>query len=316
MIWIVALGLVGLGLCRAALSRYRQKEDAIRAACRQELQKLGLTRDAAKARYFTPEISMASTGCLLPGSVGDAVVRGKFAPGTQFVFENDNLEVVKETLSGNEYHATLKAAPGIGPETAAVTAITPVTGLTARTDRAARVGGKYEWTMNAENGWKIVARSPANKVCGGQSSGEDSYEMAFYRANEASPFEKRGASLYFNLYDRSNYRFTVSQQSAQAQGGMQEFAALMQKMTDPSLSSEQRERLMKDLQKMQGQMQANLARMADPANIQKMQQQQQQFGCDSISLEQQGQNLTGEMRCSETVGRRVKLTGTLKFLGR
>src|SRR5690242_10040666 len=102
---MAALMLAGLGLVRAALTGFQQKQQALRAASRAELQKLGITRDAAKARYPTPQITLVSSACLTPGSTGEVVVKGKFAPETKFVFETDHVTVVKDTLTPTEYRA-------------------------------------------------------------------------------------------------------------------------------------------------------------------------------------------------------------------
>jgi hypothetical protein len=45
--------LFALGLCRAAKFRFQDKEDAIRKQAREQLATLGITRDAAKAKYPT-----------------------------------------------------------------------------------------------------------------------------------------------------------------------------------------------------------------------------------------------------------------------
>ena len=197
--YVAVAALAALGLCRAVVFRFQEKENAIRQANKAQMQKLGLTPAAAKAKYPTPEIGLVSSACLLPGGTGEVVVKGKFVPDTKFIFQNDSLEVVKESLTAGEYRATLKVAPGIGPQTAALVAISPVSGITTRQDRVAVVGGKYEWTMESANGWKIVARSAGNRPCGGTAPADDPYEVLFYRKGEASPFEKRAATLYHSL---------------------------------------------------------------------------------------------------------------------
>ena len=88
---MAVLMLAGLGLLRGALTGFQQKQQALRAASRSELQKLGITRDAAKAKYPTPQITLASSACLIPGGTGEVVVKGKFAPETKFVFETDQV---------------------------------------------------------------------------------------------------------------------------------------------------------------------------------------------------------------------------------
>jgi hypothetical protein len=308
--------VLGLGLSRAALSRFQEKEQAIYKACREQVEKMGVPRGTLKAKYPTPEIHMVSSGCLMPGSTGEVVVKGKFATGTQFVFENDNVEVVKDALTPTEYHATVKIAPGIGPQSAGLIAVTPVTGITARTDQAISIGGKYEWKIEAANGWKILARSPATKACGGKSSAGDVYEMLFYRQGEANPFTKRKATLYFSVFERTNYRFRIDQTDPESQGSAEGMAALMQKMADPGLTNEQREQIMQSLVKLQTQMQGDLAKLADPAYIAQQEAKRAQFGCEQIELEAPGGSFTGEMRCADKVGRRIHLTGTVAALGR
>ncbi len=309
--------LFALGLCRAAKFRFQEKEAAAFKEAGEQLAKLGITRTAAKAKYPTPEIRMTSKACLMPGESGEVVVTGKFAPGSHFFFESDNLEVVKENLAGGEYRATLKATAGIGPQGAALLVVTPVTGLTARQDNAVLVAGRYEWTMNAANGWRVVARSPAGNSC--DATAGRPYDVQFYRNGEPAPFEKRTATLYYSIYEQTGYSFSLSQEDPNA-FGMQDMTTLMQKLGDPKLPAAQREALMKDLQKMQttmqATMQANLAKMSDPANIARAQQKLLDFGCERISVGMQGGSLNGEMRCSEKVGKKIALTGTVKFLGR
>ncbi|MBZ5584345.1 MAG: hypothetical protein LAQ30_19460 [Acidobacteriia bacterium] len=308
---VLALG--ALAMSRAAQFRFQEKEDAIRQACREQLQKLGISRDAAKARYPTPEIHMVSSGCLTPGSTGEVVVKGKFVPDTRFVFANDNLEVVKDTLVGNEYRATVKVAADIAPQSADVIAITPVTGISVRQIQAVVVGGRYEWNMESANGWTIVARSPANKSCGGPAA-EDVYAMEFFRKGESAAFEKREARLEFSLYE-GLARFSVAA-SENSLGGAAEYQALMTKMTNPKLSSAEREAVMKELQKAQEQLQASMKKIADPAYAKSVEEQRKKFGCERMEVKVQAGRLTGQMRCAEAVGARVALTGALKFLGR
>ena len=306
--WMGVLVLVGLGLTRAASSRFREKEEAILSACRAQR---GTAAPAVKLP--TPEIHMVSSGCIKPGATGEVVVKGRFPAGTKFVFENDNLEVVKESAMANEYHATVKAAPGMGPQTAAVMGIAPNCRVLRYQDSVA-VGGKFEWTMNAANGWKIVARPVGNKACGGKTSSEDPYQMSFYRQGEANPFEKRSANLYFSVYERTNYRFSISEEDPAVQAGAQNFTALMMKMQDPKLTSAQRDKLMEQLQQMQVQMQADMQKMTDPAYIRAQEAKKLEFGCRRIELVAQGGSFTGELSCAQKVGTRIAVTGTLREL--
>lgn len=313
---VAVAALAALGLCRAVVFRFQQKEDAIRKANQEQMQKLGLTRAAAKAKYPTPEIGLVSAACMLPGQTGDVVVKGKFAPGSHFIFQNDNLEVVKESLTPGEYRATLKAAAGIGPQAAALVVISPVSGITARQERAAVVGGRYEWTMESANGWKIVARSAGAGPCGGgRASAQDHYEVLFYRKGEAAPFEKRSATLHHSLWEKTSHRFRINEQDAASAAAGEDVQALAQKMADPSLTLEQREQLMKRLQAVQVKMMAEVKKMQDPAYAKQLEARKQQFGCQDIELATAGGALTGRMRCSQAVGREIAVTGVMKLLG-
>ena len=308
-----------LGLGRAAKFRFQEKSEAAYKACTDQVKAQGGNRNALKAKYPTPEIQMVSNNVLAPGATGEIVVKGKFPPNTTFILENDNLEVVKEAQTATEYRATLKVAATAGPQTATVVAITPVTCIQARRDYAAIVCGKFEWSMDAANGWHVVARSPANKVCNSNSR-EDTYDLTFFRKGETKPFETRTGTLYYNGYDTANYRFSVGQAKPEGQTvSPEEMQALAMKLGDPKLTDAQRDDLMKRLEKIQAQMQtqmeATMKQMQDPSYPQKMEQQRQQFGCESIDLSLQGGALTGRMRCSDKVGAQLAITGTMKFLG-
>ena len=50
---VAVVALAGLALGRAGMLRFQEKERAWREQCRTELQKLGITRDAAKLKYPT-----------------------------------------------------------------------------------------------------------------------------------------------------------------------------------------------------------------------------------------------------------------------
>ena len=313
---VAVIALAGLALGRAGMLRFQEKERAWREQCRTELQKMGITRDAAKLKYPTPSIGLISAGCLLPGGTTDVVVKGKFAPGTKFIFQSDDIEVLKENLVGGEYRATVKAAAGTAYQTAGVVAMTPVTCLTARAERAVTIGGKYAWTLNAANGWRIVAKSPANKTCPPQSSGEESYELLFYRPGEANPFEKRAAKLYYSPYESTNYRFNISQEDPQLAGSLESMQSMMQKLSDPKLTDAQRDQLMKKIEQAQQQMQADMQKMPNPAYGQQLEAKRKQFGCESIQLTLAAGAAKGTMHCGRTVGSQIGINGSVQSLGR
>jgi hypothetical protein len=306
---ILVFTLLALGLGRAAKFRWQEKEDAIRQAFRAQA-------GGATQNCFTPEIHMITGSCIPAGGTGEVVIKGKFPQGTKFVFENDILEVVSESLAGNIYKATIKVPPGSGPQNASVMAITPCN-KSVRHDAAAVVSGKYDWDLQAVNGWRIQAKLQNDNRCNANrgGEGESTYNLLFFRGNETAPFEKRQATLHYSLWERTQYRFSIDQTDSSARNTQEEMQQMMKKMMDPNLSEAERDRLMKKMETMQKEMIATMQKMANPAEIQKMEQKKLEFGCDSIELQVTGSNAEGNMRCSDKVGRNLAVTGSMKYLG-
>jgi hypothetical protein len=313
--FVAALSLLIVGLVRADLFRFQAQENTLRDASQKEREKLGITdANALKAKYPTPEIQLISGRCLSPGGTGEVVVQGKFAPGTKFVFENDQIEVLTENLGSNTYRATLKAAAGIGPESAAIWAITPVSGIVQRKESAVIVGGRFEWNLKAQNGWRIIARTTEDQRCVNQSrQGENRYEMLFYKGEEKTPFEKRRASLLFSVHSSTPYRFSIDEGDTAVNDSTAEISRLVQKMSDPGLSDSDREKLMKQLEVFQTQMQAQMAKMTDPSYYKKQEQLKMEFGCGSMDLSLKSGNAQGQLHCSDKVGRNLPVNGTVSM---
>jgi hypothetical protein len=303
MMFAGVMMLFVLGICRAAQFQFQEKENAFHELCRKEMARLGLTGDAARAKYPSPEIHMFTGGCIAPGATGEVVIQGKFAPGTKFFFENDSLEVVSENLTAGVYRATLKASPGIPPQNAAVSAISPVSGIMTRRDQVVKIGGKTAYDLQATNGWKILAKPQGAETCG------DKYTLHFFRGNEAQPFEKREGTLDYDLYSQG-YHFSISSVDSGTANAQQTMESLAKKMMDSNISDAEREKAIAQMEKMQEQMVASLQQMAtDPAKIVA---KQEQFGCTNINLNLKGAALQGNMNCSQKVGTNLAVTGSFR----
>jgi hypothetical protein len=307
---LAVLILFVFGLARAATHRYQEREDAFRKERQAELQRLGLSAADAKLKYPTPEIQLASAACVLPGATGDVVVNGKFSPGSKFFVENDNMEIVKESLAGNQYRATVQAVVGIGPETAAIAVISP-RGQMARQDRAVVVGGRHEWTLQAANGWKVVALPRRTTACPA-GSGDEAYEISFFRQGEAAAFEKMAGTLGYSQWDSRNFRFSLS---PLPKGSLAAYEEVMQKLSDPKLTAAQRQDLMSKFEPLAARMQAEMNPEAIKRQVAEEQRHEQEFGCRNIGLTAEaGGKVTGELQCSDKVGRRLAVTGTLALM--
>jgi hypothetical protein len=308
----VTLVLLALGVTRASLNRFREKRRAIISEAAEERNRLGIKDpEVLYAKGPTPEIGLVSRACLTPGNTGELVVKGKFVPGTRFLIQSDQIEVIKESVTNTEYRATLKAAAGMGPEEAAVEAFSPISAAYARSNKAVVVTGKYDWDLKTDNGWRITAKFLADNRCTARDAGgEMKYAVEFFRGTETTAFEKRDAILFFSPYETTQYRFTVNEEVLEGnpQDAMKQ---LFEKMNDPNLSADERDRLMKKMQSMSEKLQAEMRKMADPNHLKQVEAKRAEFGCESLILELNGAQVKGHVACGQKVGRRA-VTGTLK----
>ena len=185
---------------------------------------------------------MVSSGCLLPGSTGEVVVKGEFAPDTKFVFENDSVEIVKESLTATEYHATVQVAAGTGPQSAAVWAMSPVSGIVARQSPGIAIGGRYQWEAERQQRVENRSRRPTNKACGGTADVRRPVRSELLPQRGDRAF-REAPRVALPRYWEGAYRFSISQEDPQAQAGMQDMARVMQKLTDPKLTDAQRDQI-------------------------------------------------------------------------
>lgn len=210
---VVVLLLFGLG--RAATSRYDEQVKAFLAACQAEQQRLGLAGYANRKQLFakfpSPEVALCRPVRIGPGETGEVVMKGKFAAGTKFLLDGETVEVVRESVVGDTYAATVKAGNFAGPSIATLRAMTPVSAGYAVCRPAVLVAGKYEWLLNASNGWRIRlyllsdgfeadarARTMFRDGFPGNSSLSTPpgvYRAEFFKGAETKPFRLRDVSL-------------------------------------------------------------------------------------------------------------------------
>lgn len=310
--------VVVIGIVRASTNKYTERRQALWASQAAERQRQGLAdHKALFAKYPTPEITLCQPAHLAPGGTGETILRGKFTPGSQFLFENDDVDVVKENATATEYRATVKAAAGVGPGVATVHVFTPVSASTVACT-GAFIGGKYEWNFTAANGWRIKVHPKGDTFPKDPSVQIVLYTAEFYRGSEAKPFEVRdfrlglGGPLYGDTYGGS---------LDEAQGGpgsADDMQAIMQKLADPKLSDAERNQLMQKMmaaqQQMVQQQQASMQNMSDPSYIQKQQQKQAEFGCQRMQFNTGSDAVSGQVSCGQKVGN-LSIQGSRQFLG-
>jgi len=305
---VLLAALVCFGIARASNSHYAELRSAFYESQQAERKRLGLTDWAqVKAKYPTPEIALCRAAHIVPGVTGEVTVRGKFVPGSKFLFENDAVQVVNETATATEYHATVRVRAGVGPTYSPLHVFAAVSGIEASHPcPAVYVGGKYEWEFTAQNGWRIKLH-PKGDSFPQDGANSTSYTAEFYRGNETKPFEVRefGLGLGGPLYGNS-YSGGFAEASNQP-GSMPDMEQIMKKLTDPSTSPEERERLAQKMTEAQQQ-------MMDPTNAVKAQQKDAEFGCKNMHFNDSADSVDGQISCGQKVGT-ISIKGTRRFVG-
>lgn len=309
-----------LGIARASTRRYQERQKALLVELAAERERLGLTdRVALFAKYPTPEITLCPMTRLLPGTSGEVVLRGKFAAATKFLFENDNVEVVKESATPEEYRAMVRVPAGIGPSYAFLYAYTPVSGANARC-HALYIGGKYEWDFTAENGWRILLRlvDEAFSSDAGRLP-EPVYRVEFYRGSEPKPFETLEVQLDLDASPwEESYSGSLREPEPGKSGAQAEMEKLMERMSKGQLSPKEMEQVSQRLEelseKMMQELQATMTKMSSPDYAKEVERKQQEFGCHYLNAWVTPAGVEGSVTCGEKVGT-VKLKGTMKFVG-
>lgn len=301
--------LVVMGFVRASTNHYVERRTALLQSLDDDRKRLRLS-DSKEifARYPTPEVTLCRAARLAPGRTGEVVVKGKFAPGAHFLFENDDVDVVKENATATEYHATVRAASGAGPGYAQLHIFTPVSGGNTECT-AVSIGGDFEWDFTAQNGWRIKLRPKghANETSDPKVA---LYKAEFYRGSESQPFEVLdlslglGGALWQNSYGGALKEPQENQ--AGSQGGLD--MTLIRKLSDPTLSPEERAKLVDQMRQTMQQQQAVMQKAVE------QHQKQAEFGCQSISFAATVDPVEGRVTCGQKVGT-LTIKGTRRFLG-
>lgn len=314
---VVVCILLAWGVSRAMISKYQQKRQEILAACKAEREKLGVAEQKELANKCpTPEVALISPAMLAPGQTAEVTVTGKFPAGTRFLFDSDCIEVVKESVIANTYHATVKVTSDCGPEAVTVEAFAPFCCKSGRLDHGLTVGGNFNWDLTASNGWRVKGRAVPPAAGAGKTS-ELVFMLEFYRGNETAPFIKRRATLFPSAGSSPpSYYFSISNQDESSANAQQEMERISKQMANPNISEAEREKLMNRMQAILNNTTKDVSKMTDPAYQKQLQAQADEFGCQAINVTVKNGSVIGTMSCSQKVGSNLKVTGTMKFLGK
>ncbi len=333
-----------LGIVRAATNHFVERRDALFKTCADDRARLGLSPEVVHDRYPTPELTFCRFARVVPGGAGEVVVRGKFQQGTKFVFDNDKVEVVKETLvarsaTESEYRASITVGQSSGPDTARLFSFSPVRCMSTNCE-AVYIGGKYEWDFSADNGWVIKLKT-IDEPSSGERELTATYRAEFFKPGEAKPFEVR--NIQVGVSGPGEYHGNIKEGAGAAalqqkmMAGMQntseaeqkdmekrqkmaqaEFEKLQAKLQNlANLSEAEQKELIARLEQVAKEMAGAMLPKAAAESAQEMQKADRQFGCHIMNFWLKGNAVEGNMGCGEEVGKNgeLNLKGTMKYLG-
>ena len=156
----------------AATQTYEGRESALRERADVERKKLGLDADRGKlfAQYPTPEVTFLDQAPRLAcGGTGTVSVAGKFAKGTAFLLNDDEVEVLEEKVTATGWQAKVRVAKAALPADVDLHALAPVSSA-ERDGRLLQIRGRYELDLKFEDGW-TAHFAPADSDDAGQLAG-------------------------------------------------------------------------------------------------------------------------------------------------
>jgi hypothetical protein len=146
---VLVAGMLFASNVRAGWRETMQQADSTAAA---ERTKKGLSGDALKQKYGTPEMLFSRVIDATPGDTVTLVAQGTFQPGTTFVVTSDEVDVVGAKLTARGWEASVRVKPDALPSTVSVQAIAPVSGIHSE-QLALHIGGRYALDLVLANGW-------------------------------------------------------------------------------------------------------------------------------------------------------------------
>jgi hypothetical protein len=320
--WIRTTAVVALGLGMAgavaragSATKFWEKRAALQREFRAEQQRLGLNgsenQKALYSQFPTPEITLCKPVVIAPGGSAPVSVAGKFAEKTVFLAANDDV-TLEGTLAAGKFTGTATAGADAGPGWAPVHAIVPVSGAN-RSCGAIFVGPVKAYEFKGDNGWTIKVTPQAKAFALGEGQATLPYAVTFFKDGEAKPFKTMASAITVRESDNPSRDMYMSLSPSGAAGSPEaELAEIQRKLSQPDafkkLGIEEMGRLSERMGKL---MEVQMKEMSSPDYAEKMQKEQDQFGCNSISFSIKAGAATGHVSCGRAVGSNgsVKLTG-------
>jgi hypothetical protein len=320
--WIRTAAVVALGIGMAgavaragSATKFWEKRAAMNRELRAEQQRLGLNgtanQKALYSQFPTPEITLCKPVVIAPGGSSPVALGGKFAEKTVFLAANDDV-TLDGTLAAGKFTGTATAVADAGPGWAPVHAIAPVSGAN-RSCGAIFVGPVTPFEFKGDNGWTIKLTPQAKAFALSSEDATLPYAVTFFKDGEAKPFKTMATSMTFRQSDNPSRELFMSLNPSGAAGSPEaELAEIQRKLSQPDafkkLGMAEISRLSDRMGKL---MEAQMKDMNSPGYNERLQKEQDEFGCRSIAFSLKAGEITGNVSCGKTVGRNgsVKLTG-------
>lgn len=153
---LAALVVVGLltAVAFADTPAYQKRLDAFQRKASAARSRLGLDHNQACTRYPTPEMTFDEKVKARPGQTFTVHATGQFVKGTEFVFDDDNVTVVRASTTPTTATVVGRVGKAMMPGSVELMAVSPVCG--AQDDaEALEVEATTEWRVTLDNGWKL-----------------------------------------------------------------------------------------------------------------------------------------------------------------
>jgi Protein of unknown function (DUF3617) len=311
----LAIGMTG-AVARAGKTKFWEKRKAMSQADRADQERLGLSgganRKALYARYPTPEVTLCKPIVIAPGSSAPLTLTGRFPEKTTFLVANDQVEIEEGTLAAGRFTTKATVAADAAAGYAPIYAITPVSGANTMCP-AVFIGPISSYELSSTNGWTIKLTPQGKAFEVGKEDARLTYTAAFSKEGETAPFKKMSARLVLRFDQETGKEVYLSLEPLAAEGSPDaELAAIQKKMADPSFAKLPPAEMEKLMKRMEVLMKQQIQERTAPDYAQKAQKEQDDFGCQSMSLTVSGGEVNGHVQCGKNVGRNgdVRLTGT------
>jgi len=321
--WIQTAAVIALGVGMAgavaragSATKFWEKRAAMQRELRAEQQRLGLSgsenQKALYKQFPTPEITLCKQVVIAPGGSAPVSLAGKFAEKTAFLAANDDV-TLDGTLAAGKFTGTATAAADAAAGWAPIHAIAPVSGAN-RSCGAIFVGPVAAYEFKGDNGWTIKLTPQAKAFSLTESEATLPYAVTFFKDGETKPFKTMASSMTFRESDNPSHDLYMTLNASGAAGSPEaELAEIQRKLSQPDAFKKLGMTEISRLSERMGTlMEAQMKDMNSPGYAERMQKEQEQFGCHGISISVKAGAATGNVSCGRAVGSNgsIKLTGS------